>query len=862
MFDLPTLADITPADRPRVGGKALHLARLAQAELPVPPGFVVTTALFESALADAGLIEQARAVEEHGDPVAAAALAKAIRAIVLPAPLIATLRDRARGLGERVAVRSSGIDEDGRKRSYAGQHETRLGVTCDDVADAIRSCWASAYEPRVLAYRGGRGPQVGSMAVLVQRMLDARVSGVLFTINPHNGSWREMLLEAVWGLGEGLVSGQIAPHWWVVRRPRSLPGPIGRLLSRVRLSVVQQDRPAITERFVPFAGGVHKEPLPSGLLGRATLDHDAALKICRLGLKVERLFREPQDVEWSLDAAGGIVLLQARPITFAGPPRARDDVLWTRRFIGERWPEPATPLGWSLLSPIFEYFIAYPDTSLRHLGGAPALKLVHSRPYLNATVFRHLLFKLPGTPAPGFMLELVPPEEETAWSRRFAALPGFAVYASIFRETYREQRWKRFKFNPLTNPRRWEQYRERLETELPGLSRPTMSERDAIALVDAQLEFVRQYVGVHVTSLLFANLTYQLLEGALATRVPEDAQRLLEALATCPPGNLTLETNEALWALAQTASDADLEALAAGTPPSDRFAADLQVFLGKYGHRSSASWEIFAPRWEAHPELLLPLLRIHRAPGAEQPLQRSRRQQEAYEAARAELVGKLSFGLDRVFLLQLLDYTRTYLLLRENQRFWFDRLLRAVQRTLLDLGRRLTERGVIDEAADVAYLTWDEVRGLSDGSFPVEDVRPLVARRHAQRDLDGEASPPVFLRGDEGVPEPTGGARLQGLGISPGRARGRVRVLRSPAEGNRLAQGDILVTHAVDPGWTPLFMNAGGIILEMGGRLSHGAVVAREYGIPAVVNLEGVARRLVDGQEVTVDGTRGIVWVH
>lgn len=888
-MDLPTLPDIAPADRARVGGKALQLALLARRGLPVPAGFVVPTYVFRQVLADAGLLADAERLAKEPTAAACEALHRAVRTIAMPADLVEALRDAAARLEGRVAVRSSAVDEDGRRRSFAGQHLTMLNVTASGLVSAVRECWASLYRRESFAYRSktGRGPAAAGMAVLVQRMVEPVASGVLFTINPLNGSWREMTVESTWGLGEALMSGHVTPHWYLVRRPRRLPRTVHRAWRRLRppgegrlsrwrarieppgglphvgLVLVQQDTPEIAEQWVCDArGDVVREPVPPTRQGRPTLDPDTLFRVCRLGLRVEAMLGEPQDVEWALTADGEVHLLQARPITTAGPARPREDVLWTRRFIGERWPEPATPLGWSLLAPIFEWFIAYPETQVRHLGGGPALRLYRSRPYINATVFRHLAFKLPGSPPPRFMTELVPPEEERDWQRRFAMLPGLSVYGSIFRETFAERRWRRFRWNPFTNHRRWEEFRERLEAELPGVSRPPVSERDAIALVDRQLALVRDYVGVHITSLLFANLFYQLLEAALAAWLPADATRSMERLATCPEGNLTLETNEALWSLAWVATDADCEALADGRPLSEPFRGALERFLDRYGHRSTASWEIFSPRWAQHPEILAPLLRAHRHAGAEQPLARARRQREAYEAAIAEVEAAVTSPVRRATLRRLVGYTRAYLLLRENQRFWFDRLLFSMQRTLLDLGARFSAKGWLAEAGDVAFLTAEEIRGLADGTLAPDPVREWVDRRRAQRAADTLEVPPVFLRGDEAVADTATGARLQGLGISPGRARGRVRVLRTPAEGHRLQPGEVLVTHAVDPGWTPLFLHAGAVILEMGSRLSHGAVVAREYGLPAVVNIEGVTRMLRDGQEVTVDGTRGVVWLH
>ena len=771
--------------------------------------------------------------------------------MALPSGWADTLVAQGRRLGPRLAVRSSGVDEDGRKRSFAGQFLTEVHVAPDDLPAALKRCWASLYSSGAMAYRGDRGPAPGSLAVLIQVMIAPAASGVMFTINPLNGSWREMVVEAVWGLGEGLVSGQIAPHWYLVRRPRGAPRRVLRALARVRLQLMQEDLPRLTRRWT--AAG--PADVPSQLQDRRTLTRSALYKLCRLGLRVEGHLGEPQDIEWVLDQAGNFHIVQARPITSTGTPRVRSDVLYTRRFIGERWPEPATPLGWSIMKPLFDWFIAYPETQARYLGGGPALKLVNSRPYLNTTVFRHLAFKLPGAPPPSFMLELVPQSEELGWRRRHAVRPDFSVYGSIFRTTFEEKRWERFYWNPFTNHKKWHEVRDRLETDLKRLARTPESPGDAVRLVDEKIELIRTYVSVHVCSLLFANLWYQVLQGSLAAWVSPRSTFLQERLAVCPPGNLTLETNAAIWALAQSATEEDLEALGRGQVPNDEF----QAFFDRYGARSDASWEIMATRWRQDPSLVVPLLS---AQGGRDPREREAKQEAEFSEALAELRQAVPSGWRRTALEGMIPMLREYLLLRENQRFWFDQLLYSTQQTLLWIGDSLARDGVLSAGADIAFLTWPEVQGIVGGSLTSEAVPGWVARRRAQRDEDAAVTPPVFLVGDDpAIPDDAGG-RLQGLGISPGRVRGKVRIVRRLSDGQSIQPGEILVTRAVDPGWTPLFASVSGLILEMGSLLSHGAVVAREYKIPAVVNIDGILNRLRDGDEVTVDGTRGLVWIH
>lgn len=858
------LSAVRATERSIVGGKALELARLTRAGLPVPAGVVVPVEVFRSTLEGAGLLALAEEVQR--DTTRAQELHDAILALKLPHALSTAWVRIAARLGARLAVRSSGVEEDGVERSFAGLHDTVLSVAPADVPAAVLRCWSSLYTRRALTYRGGGGPAPCQLAVVIQEMIEPRCSGVMFTINPLNGSWREMVVEAVWGLGEGLVSGQIAPHWYLVRRPRTLPRPFRRVAERVRLQVIEEDLPELSERFVGAPGGsVLREATPSELVHRRTLERSTLRRLCRLGLRIERALGAPQDVEWALDHQGALRVLQARPITAAGAPRERGDVLWTRRFVGERWPQPATPLGWSLLEPVISWFIAYPETQARYLGGGPALKLVSGRPYINATVFRHLAFKLPGAPAPRFMLELIPPDEESAWRRRFAVAPDLAVYGSIFRKTLEERRWRRFRWNPLTNPEAWARFQVELADQLPALSRPASSPAGGIDKVQAQLQWVREYVGIHICSLLFANISWQLLEGALNAWLPEQ-RGLMEGLTTCPAGNLTVETNQALYALATAASEADLEALAQDQPTSPAFADALARFLERFGHRSESSWELMAPRWRHDPGRLVPLLRAQQGSASIPPWERARAQEARYNEAIEILHGAIR-GPRLAVLQRLVWDTRRYLLLRENQRFWFDHLLDAMQQTLLGLGAHGVEVGWLEERGDVALLTWPElqrlVRDPQAAALERSATLERVEARRAQRLRDAATEPPTFLAGDALGPSPPPSAqRLQGLGISPGRVRGPVRVLRSVAEGHRLRSGDVLVTRAVDPGWTPLFLTAGAVVLELGSVLSHGAVIAREYEVPAVVNIDDVTRRLSEGQEVTVDGHRGVVWIH
>ncbi len=507
----------------------------------------------------------------HGLSGAEPHVAEALRSLPLPFALVAPS-------AAALAARSSAAGEDGAARSHAGQFVSVIGVVGSEALEAaVRAVWASAASSAARVYRGTDA--LPDVAVLVQEVVDARVSGVMFTVSPTSGSWRELSVEAVWGLGEGLVGGTVVPDRYVLRRPRHTPRPLQRVLARVRLALEQETIAPQTEERVLGRDGTPQTRLTEAPWARKLLADDL-VRLGRLGLRVESALGGPQDIEFAVDRGGGVVLLQARPITTLTRLPRGGAALWTRRFLGERFPNGASPLGWSLIAPLLSWFIDYPDTQARFLGGEPLLRRVHGHPYLNATVFRHLAFKAPGFPPPQFMLEFFPPDEAAAFTSRAAAPPDLRVYGSIFATTFRERRWERFRWNPFANHLAWRSFVAGLNARLSVLAATP-----AAAAISTAEPILRDYVRVHVTSLLFANLWWQWTEGFLS---PEDR----DALLTPPETSLTTQINRELRALCPE---------------------ELPAFIARHGHRSDASWELFSTRWSDRPEHVLQLAALARA---------------------------------------------------------------------------------------------------------------------------------------------------------------------------------------------------------------------------------------------------------
>ena len=906
--------------RRTVGGKAAALALLARDQHRIPPAFVVTTAALHRVAADpvlAGALEDAARALASGDGEWATAAGAAASAALLEAPIPPPLLEAVVAhwrplvytpLGDpRVsehalfAIRSSAASEDGKAHSHAGQFDSILNVAGIELTwGAIRQVWASWFSERAVRYRlHARGESdtapsavdpVPPMAVLVQRMVVPRASGTLFTAHPVTGGRREMTLEAGPGLGEALAQGRIHPDFFLVRRSP--------------LRVAQRD-------IAPHVGQLDPVPPGSGALRfqaprpggrprrRACITNAEALTIARIGARIEERMGCPVDVEWTIDRGGRLFVLQARPITGLGARPAttveelrQRPVLWTQRFCGERWTDQATPLGWSVIQPILHHFTLWEDASARWLDDALPSRLYRGRPYFNIAIFRHLAFRLPGGAPPQLILEMVPPDEADVLRTAPPFGPNLGMVASIFGQVFRERRWERYRFNFLTNHDEWETFAPAMVRRTEALALDFTDARAGLAVVDDARALILEYLEIHLLSLLFAHLTYELLDKALRSWVGDGGEALRSALVSVAE-NETLRVNRDLWGLARLARatppvaeqlvdqasrgwpDAPLEWVAAlsGSGP---LVAAIHGFLAEHGHRSDASWEIFSARWADSPEVVLSIVAGalqsgDRADPDDHERARARDRAHAEELVRSRFgrtLARRAFPWRRRVFDDLLRLCRRYMALRENQRYAFDGLLLRLKRVFERTGALIERQGLLD-GADIVFLELAELRALVAGAITPAEAQALVDERAAAFESHrGTPRPDFLIADDQPVPDPTpraapdGSRLLHGLGISPGVVRGRVKVLETLADMGKLQPGDILVTRATDPGWTPLFLTAAGMVLELGSLLSHGAVVAREYRLPAVVNIQGATVVLEDGMDVTIDGDQGRVIVH
>lgn len=850
------LSAVGRGDAPIAGGKGANLGELIRAGAPVPAGFVLTCAAYDAHLHHCGLsghLAELLAAAPDGSRAR-----EAIRAADVPESVVEHLREAyTRLVGDptlgAVAVRSSASAEDLPTGAMAGQHDTLLNVVgVPALIEAVRECWASLWTERAIDYRQRRGISNEGMAVVVQRMVPAEAAGTMFTADPVTGARDVIVVDATAGLGDSLVSGMITPDHLVLDkrsgRVRSVRTGTREVLLPTRPGggVDQvEDAAASGDSGV---GGTADADAPgaaatASLLGPPTagasawaagtgvgvvLGEPELRRLARLGARVERHFGAPQDIEWAW-YRGRPYLLQSRPITALPPPPPRR--AYQRMFaslVAEVLPVRPYPLD--VTTWLGALLAAVADVG-RELG-------IGSHPLGELVV------------DDGVVVGMRPPGLRPTW--RALLLPLLA--------------------------RRWARHGRRADDEVWAAAAAPVRELGARDLTAATWPEVLDTLHAacrlppEVVELRLRNLpnaiSALLLLGVL--RLTRQTDLLGDLLSGTE--NRTAETDRALDALAATIrSDPGLAALFAHRPPAElppllaerypAFLAEFHDFLDRYGHRETTSPLLATqPTWRDAPEVVLGLLRNRSArPGAPVP------GPPAWQIARAKMLRHplLRPPPARRLVDRWLAGARRAFRAREDSRFYLTLALPVVRGAMLELGRRLRDAGALDRPEDVFHLTLSELDRVSTWPPPsatVAELRERATRRAAARAAlgDGPLINPAWYS-DLNVRARVREALLHGVPGSPGVAAGPARIIHGAAEFHHLRPGEVLVTPYTNPAWTPLFPRAAAVVVDTGGPMSHAAIVAREYGIPAVMATGEATRRLADGQLVRVDGTHGVV---
>ncbi|HZL74999.1 MAG TPA: PEP/pyruvate-binding domain-containing protein [Propionibacteriaceae bacterium] len=831
------------SDIDQAGGKGANLGELTRAGLPVPAGFVVVTDAYRAYVAEHDLQDKITALAgAKDDPAGYDEASAQIRAL-----FSAEMSDSARieiaeayadlGADVPVAVRSSATAEDLPEASFAGQQDTYLNVRgLEDLLVAVRDCWASLWTGRAMAYRARQGldPASVSLAVVVQQMVDAESAGVMFTANPSNGRRDETLISAAWGLGEAVVSGSVNTDNLTVHTPD------GTVLSRETA-----DKAVMT---VYADQRTEERPVPEDQRKLAVLSEAEAAELAGYGTRIETDFGAPQDIEWAR-TNGQFWILQARPITALPEVEAAMPTDWTvpeptamyvRASIVEQLPDP--------LSPLFADMIDGAVTrSLQSL----------FREFLQEDVIREGDVGLPTVNGYAYYRYSLSGMGRLMWK----SAPAFRMLLG----GGTQDRWRSY-----SHPR----YR-RIVSDWTARNISELGTDELLGgvqeLVDAAAEYytaVQTIIPVAATSEILLTRFYDAVvrgrddpPGQVFVlgfdSEPIRAEKSLYDLATWTRGQQEL-TESVLTLPAQEFLE---RAATSDNPVWHEWHTRFQAHLNTYGH-TVYNLDFMNPVPADDPVPLLETLRFFASGKGVDPYQRQRRFANRREEAAAAVLSRLDPVRNRAFR-RLLHWAQSAAPIREDALADVGLAWPQVRRMLLEIGRRLQQAGVINEPNAVFWLHRTEIdesaASLADEVERRKQVWGGQLRATPPQLLPKGAWGDMFRRWMPAASEDQTGDLIKGIGGSMGTVIAPARVLGGPQDFGQMQPGDVLVASITTPAWTSLFAMASGVVTDIGGPLSHSSIVAREYGIPAVLGTAVATRRIRSGQLIRVDGDAGTV---
>lgn len=893
------LDDDACRDADLAGGKGVNLGRLTAAGFPVPAGFVVTTDAYRGFLASGGLQDRIRRhldgldVDDVDDVEARAA---AVRALIVATEVPRALAEEITaayaelGASAYVAVRSSGTAEDLAGASFAGLHDTYLDVRGpEQTVAAVRDCWASLWTARALAYRRHKGfdHMAVGLAVVVQVMVEAEVSGVMFTANPVSGVNNEYVVNAAWGLGEGIVSGIVSPDEFALRS-----GDLSvkrRALGPKAVKVVRD----------PATGtGTVAVDVPQPDRERYSLTDDQLAELGALGRRITAYYDGiPQDVEWAL-ADGRLSILQSRDVTGVDFTWDEDcdswqtipddeSTVWSRGYADQYLTGAITPLFYSVRTREFtriheryQKLLGFDD-----LATMRPFRYYHAEAYYNSRIdATYYTYVLPPSMRPG------------AFAMSPRSMIDEALVAPFSLGRYLRAQLRVAMLEPDQRVYRWftviEDYLQNRVAEATGLSDEQLARLDDDELMryaDRMVDLADRFIGDEwIAFFLWAPTALFTLSTMLQKWYDGDNPTVFgDLLSGLPQQSTTVKENHALWELAeQIRHDPQLraafdehqgrsffDAIATMDAAAD-FRAGYQALVDEHGHRGHADRDFYYDRRAEDPGLDYRAFAAFLSSEGSAPTDREAQlvaQREQVTLDVLERIRRTPFGSAKAEAFKLvLAYCHRFLVVRDDQRHFVDRLTFTKKRAFQEMGRRAAEDGRLDVDSDFYFLSKEELYDVLRRSDNARLTRAKIAGRrkaHARFDAKEELPPPylvdnagVDLDGTESVAD-SGDGVYPGLATSRGSYTGTARVITELSSIGTVRKGDVLITNSTDPGWTPVFMVIGALVLETGGMLSHGACLSREYGFPSIT-VPNAAKRIPDGALITVDGDTGRVVVH
>lgn len=844
---------------PVAGGKGANLGEMTTAGFPVPAGFVLTTAAYNTFVQAHGLQQQivdlANTVstdEAQSSETASKNIKQLFLSREMPDEIVDELTAANDVLGEvSVAVRSSATAEDLIDASFAGQQETYLNVQGKDaLLDAAKQCWASLWTARAITYRLKQNiaPDEVSLAVVVQKQIASEISGVAFSLNPNNNDYDEAVINSNFGLGESIVSGLVTPDSFVV--------------NKVTHQIVEKQ--LATKEYVLVSkdgGGMEESTLADPKV--ASLTDAQIIALTELITNVEAHYNLPMDIEWAY-ADGELYLLQVRPITTYVPlpeimvtePGAEKYLYLDLIVLSQGFQDSLSVMGNEIWGTMLE--VIKGDSGMFDRGMGGGVLNIEGRQYL------HLSNLMKGL---GMVSSFIK-SYDAPTRNALEAIDLESYRPAQTPEPMRGQKWRTTKMvgrmlpgvvSGLFNPKKAEEtYNNLFEKDVAMAKQLAAQEMPFSALVEELLALFGNQMNMIAAVMGPAGLARQRLSRLFKH---DDVDDLLVALQIDLNGNPTSEMGRLMFALAkfpavqEAATGEEFAQKLANREFSAEFHQAYDDYMARFGCRTIREIDIATQRpYENIPEFFnqLKAMDIHSGMLAKV----AQRRQDAYNKLLAIATEK---GKAKAFKKQLtLQDNMGY---REAPKYFFIVTLDLMRRRALQLGEHFVAQGRLDAATQVFGLTVDQLTQAQQNS--ALEIRPIIAKNLAPRAKQAHVQTWPRIIDSRGriirAERPrTKEGELAGDPIAPGVVRGIANVLESPYA-KPLNKGEILVTRATDPGWTPLFMNASGVVLEIGGALQHGAIIAREYGLPCVSGVESATLNIPDGVMIEVDGSNGIV---
>jgi len=844
------LKDIQENDIPEVGKKAFELARLKRSGFPVPDAFVITHStclkIFSNTIGESNRADVNMLIKENA----------------VPENIVDQILRGFRQLGSHVAVRSSAVKEDLEGSSFAGQFETVLNIKEKNAfLQAVRTCFDSQFSERVRAYAGRNKISLNELklSMLVQKQVTPEASGVLFTVNPVTGNDREMVVEAVSGLGESLVAGKVLPNRYL------LDGFSGRITHRELHfdqggSFIRSGADNPTERIQP------NTPL---------LDDKILQALGKMALRIQVMYGSPQDIEWAV-SDGRIHILQSRPITTINYQGIAGE--WTTADFrdGGVSSEAVTPFMWSLYEHVWETAVPSYLQAIFLISRKSKIqwsKVFFARPYWNVGAIKKALARLPGYKESNFDRDLgieityegdgvvIPFKIQNI----LRAIPVILALERIYsRQTLRTRK----------AVRKFEAY----ERELMTKDLSAMKDDDLTALFVSLVEQRHFELETAYFKTVFNTSNARLdFKAAFDSANKKGAGLEYLPLITALKPLKTIIPLYELWNISRRIRTdlSAMEVLAAGNTEEvlahPILGKELKNFLRTYGHHSTRELDLRVPRWREDPGFVIESLRSYSMLDDDNnPQGQAKLNNELYnkEIEKVRRFYSRHRILQRKLFIKRLSRVRFLTWYKEEVRDQSTRMYGLIRNVSLEVGRRLMRKGFLSQPDHIFYLPYQEVIAILRDERP----DPKAIRQRIEANQNYMFSFRNFKNPNEvGQRWQYQQVKLEkqadikkvfrGIPCAQGKAAGRVRVIQDINQSDRIQPGDILVTRFTDPGWTPLFSLLSGVITETGGILSHAAVIAREYGVPAVLAVQNATRKLKDNQKVIINGNNGEVQI-